>query len=94
MSDENELYLQTINTLTEIVSDRLLEEFLKLPEKIQKNVILIKVAELLLANILCHVAKSNEELTDITTQELVELKELISDCAMTGFANKFGKQTH
>ena len=94
MSEENEIYLESINNLTEIVSNRLLDEFLNLPEDLQKNIVLIKVAELLLANILCHVAKDNDELAEITQQELVELKELITDCAISGFAAKFTNNKH
>lgn len=56
MSDnQDELITNAINTITENLSKSLLEDFLKLPTELQMNIILIKSAQLLLANILCHV---------------------------------------
>ncbi len=94
MTLEDEMFLDTINQLTETVSNRLLEDFLKLPDDLQKNVVLVKVAELLLANILCHIATDKKELDEIIEQQVVEMKELIADCAATGFAHKFSSSTH
>ena len=83
-----------INNITEKISNQLLEEFLKLPHNLQKNVVPIKSAQLLLANILCSVAETKEELDQLSNYQLDELKHLITDCAMTGFAKKFGVIKH
>jgi hypothetical protein len=89
-----ELIANTINNLTERVSQVLLEEFLKLPGDLQLNVVLIKTAQLLLANILCHVASTNEELEKIAGEQGVEVKELTINCALSAFTDKFDSPKH
>lgn len=86
--------VDAINSITEKISNQLLEEFLQLPHQLQKNVVPIKSAQLLLANILCSVAENKDELDELSNRQLDELKILISDCAMTGFAKKFGILKH
>lgn len=83
-----------INTITEKLSNVLLEEFLKLPKELQINIILIKSSQLLLANILCHVATTKEELQSITDAQGAEMNELTFNCAFTGFPDKFDVNKH
>ena len=92
-SQEEEL-TNAINQLTEKVSKLLLEEFLKLPKEMQLNIVMIKSAQLLLANILCHVATDREELQKIVDEQGVEISELSFNCAYTGFAHKFDLLKH
>jgi hypothetical protein len=96
MTDEiqDELITNAINTITEKLSKTLLQAFLKLPTELQMNIILIKSAQLLLANILCHVATNKEELEKIPDDQGTELKELIFNCAFTGFSGKFDLNKH
>ncbi|HSW68560.1 MAG TPA: hypothetical protein VLI69_00155, partial [Gammaproteobacteria bacterium] len=91
MPDEpqDELITHAINMLTEKISKNLLKDFLKLPKELQMNLVLIKAAQLLLANILCHVATNKEELDKISNEQGIEIKDLIFNCAFTGFASKF-----
>ena len=91
---QDELITNAINNLTEKLSKLLLKEFLKLPTELQMNIVLIKSAQLLLANILCHVATSKEELEKIANAQGTELSELIFNCAFTGFADKFDINKH
>ena len=96
MSDENqdELMTNAINTITEKLSKVLLQDFLKLPTELQMNIVLIKSAQLLLANILCHVATNKEELEKISDDQGIEIKELTFNCAFTGFSEKFELNKH
>lgn len=95
MSDnQDELVSNAINTITENLSKALLQDFLQLPAELQMNIILIKSAQLLLANILCHVATNREELEKISNDQGVEIKELTFNCAFTGFSNKFDLNKH
>lgn len=95
MSDnKDELVSNAINAITENVSKVLLQDFLKLPAELQMNIILIKSAQLLLANILCHVATNREELEKIADEQGVEIKELTFNCAFSGFSNKFDLNKH
>ena len=96
MTNENqdEFITNAINNLTEKLSIILLEEFLKLPNELQINLVLIKSSQLLLANILCQVATSIEELEKIAEEQKIELKELIFNCAYTGFSDKFEINKH
>jgi hypothetical protein len=91
---ENEKLVNAINHLTEKLSVVLLDEFLQLPDDQQKNIVLIKATQLLLANVLCQVAVDKPELDTITDLQADELKELISDCIATGFADKFSQSRH
>jgi hypothetical protein len=91
---ENEKLVNAINHLTEKLSVVLLDEFLQLPDDQQKNIDLIKATQLLLANVLCQVAVDKPELDTITDLQADELKELISDCIATGFADKFSQSRH
>lgn len=96
MTDEiqDELITNAINTITEKLSKVLLQEFLNLPTELQINMILIKSAQLLLSNILCHVATNKEELEKISNGQGIELKELIFNCAFIGFSDKFDLNKH
>ncbi len=73
MSEEiqDEMILNAINNITEKLSKMLLREFLKLPPELQMNLVMIKSAQLLLANILCHVANDNDELKKIWMNRMV-----------------------
>jgi len=96
MSDElqDELIANAINTITEKVSNLMLKEFLELPAEIQMNMVLIKSAQLLLANVLCHVAINKSELDKITLSQGEELRDLTLNCAYSGFADKFNFNKH
>lgn len=92
--NQDELISDAINTITENLSKMLLQEFLKLPTELQLNVILIKSAQLLLANILCHIATNKDELEKISDVQGLEVKELTLNCAFTGFSGKFDLNKH
>lgn len=92
--NQDELISNAINNLTEKLSVSLLQEFLKLPEELQINLVLIKSAQLLLANILCQIATNKDELDEIVYKQGDEIKELTFDCAYTGFAGKFLVNKH
>jgi hypothetical protein len=96
MTDEtqDELIADAINSLTEKVSKLLLNEFLQLPDELQMNIILIKSSQLLLANVLCSVAGNRDELDKITAEQGSEMKELVDNCAFSGFADKFDIDKH
>lgn len=96
MADEitDEVITQAINQLTEKLSHVLLQDFLELSDELQLNIVLIKTGQLLLANVLCHVAANSEELDKITDEQGADLKELTMTCAHTGFADKFGSHKH
>lgn len=96
MKNENqdESIADAINAITGKISNMLLQEFLNLPKELQINIVLIKSAQLLLANILCHVATTKEELENITEDQGVEIKELTFNCAFTGFSDKFDVNKH
>src|SRR5690348_13992414 len=87
MSNENqdEAITNAINNITDKLSNILLEEFLNLSKELQMNIVLIKSAQLLLANLLCHVATTKDELENISSDQGIEMKELIFNCAFTGF---------
>ena len=92
--NKDESIANAINNITEKLSNLLLQEFLKLPKELQINIVLIKSAQLLLANILCHVATNREELESIADDQGVEMKELTFSCAYTGFSDKFDINKH
>lgn len=94
IEQQDELIAHAINHITEKVSSELLKEFLKLSTDLQLNIVLIKSAQLLLANILCHVATTKEELKNIADNQGVEMKELTFNCALTGFSDKFDINKH
>ena len=96
MHNENpdESITNAINTITEKLSHTLLQEFLNLPQELQVNIILIKSSQLLLSNILCNIASTTDELEKISAAQGEEMKELIFNCALTGFANKFDINKH
>lgn len=94
MQKDNEMLINAINTITAKLSDELLQEFFNLPNEAQKNLVLIKSAQLLLANVLCQVSVDREELEIITNSQDGELKELVLNCAVTGFSKKFGLSNH
>lgn len=91
---QDELLTGAINQITEKLSHVLLENFLSLPKELQVNIILIKSAQLLLANVLCHVAGTKEELDNIADNQGLEIKDLIVNCAYIGFSEKFGIKKH
>ena len=86
---ENEKLVEAINNLTKKMSDLLLKEFLKLPESMQKSIVLIKSAQLMLANILCQVAINKEELEKILQDQGNDVIELTHNCAMSAYSEKF-----
>jgi len=94
IENQDESITNAINNVTEKLSGVLLQEFLKLPKELQINIVLIKSAQLLLANILCHVATTKEELENIADDQGVEMKELTFNCALTGFSDKFDINKH
>lgn len=94
IENQDELITNAINNITEKLSSELLQAFLKLPTELQMNIVLIKSAQLLLANILCHVATNKEELENIANGQGVEIKELTFNCAFTGFSHKFDMNKH
>ena len=96
MKDVNtdESITNAINNITEKLSSLLLQEFLQLPKELQINIVLIKSAQLLLANILCHIAITKEELENIADAQGSEVKELTFNCAFTGFSDKFNIKKH
>lgn len=90
----DESLIAAINDITETVSQHMLAEFLKLPKETRTNLVLIKSAQLLLANILCQVAEQNEELEGLIEIQGEEIKELTFTCAYTAFARKFNLNMH
>jgi hypothetical protein len=94
LTNENNEIVDAINTITAKVSDVLLKEFKKLPADQQRAVILIKSSQLLLANVLCQIAHNQAELTDIVAEQGPEIQELVSECAMSAFADKFVLNKH
>jgi len=93
-NNQDELIANAINAMTEKMSEVLLQEFLSLPKDLQFNIVLIKSAQLLLANVLCQVAMSAEELDGVCESQGAEIKELTLNCAVSGFADKFGVNKH
>lgn len=91
--DENEL-VTAINSLTETISHELLKKFLTLPSSQQKNLVLIKSSQLLLANVLCQIASTEDELQQLLSSQGEELKELTLDCAASGYGEKFQVKKH
>lgn len=94
IDNQDELITNAINQLTEKVGKLMLSEFLKLSQELQINLVLIKSAQLLLANVICHVAISKEELEKIADEQGIELKELTDNCAFIGFSDKFELNKH
>ncbi|MBA3660325.1 MAG: hypothetical protein H0W64_01210 [Gammaproteobacteria bacterium] len=96
MKDEkqDELISNAINNITEKLSILMLEEFIKLPQTLQMNLILMKSSQLLLANIICHVTADESELSEVVEKQGAEVKELTLNCAITGFSDKFKIQRH
>lgn len=90
----NEIMINAINSITAKLSDELLQEFLNLPNEAQKNLVLLKIVQLLLANVLCQIAIDIEELELLAANQSSELNELILNCAATGYAKKFGLVNH
>jgi hypothetical protein len=96
MNNENqdEAITNAINSITGKISYVLLQNFLILPNELQLNVVLLKSVQLLLVNILCQVATTNDELTDIGNVQGSEIKELTINCTYAGFADKFSINKH
>jgi len=91
---QEERATDAINQLTGKVSNTLLEEFRQLPDDVQLNIVLIKTVQLLLANVLCHVAVNRDELENIVNAQGDEIKELTYTCASTAFTDKFDMSKH
>jgi hypothetical protein len=91
---QEERATDAINSLTSSLSDALLEGFNQLPKDLQLNVVMIKTVQLLLANVLCHVAHNKAEFDDIVTVQGAEITDLSYACANTAFAGKFGLNKH
>jgi hypothetical protein len=92
--EKDQLLSNAINKLTEKLSALLLEELMKLPEDMQTGFVLIKSTQLLLGNILCQVASSNEILDKLCEEQGGQIQELTLNCAYAGFADKFGLNKH
>ncbi len=92
--DQNELFAEAINTITAKLCDELLKEFSKLSPELQKGLVLIKSSQLMLANVLCHIALNKKELEDLISTQGQEIKDLTWDCMVTGFAKKFEVMEH
>ena len=92
--NEDELITNAINHLTEKISHVLLQEFLNLSNELQLNIVLIKSAQLLLANVLCQVAGNKDELNKIIDAQGEEIKELTINCSFTGFSDKYNVNRH
>lgn len=88
--NKDELYADAINGITEKLSHEIIKEYSKLPEELQKGLVLIKSSQLLLANVLCQIAMNREELDELASLQGEEMQNLIMDCAMIGYADKFG----
>ena len=91
---QDEMILNAINKITEKLSKMLLREFLKLAPELQMNLVMIKSSQLLLANILCHVANNKDELMKIVDEQGGDMRELVFNCAYSGFAHKFDSNKH
>ena len=83
-----------INNITSSLSKLLLNEFLKLPKELQIGLVLTRTTQLLMANILCQVADSNNELDQLMNEHISELKDLTLKCAAVGYAKKFNISKH
>ena len=91
---QEELAADMINNLTSKVSHVLLKEFNQLPQELQLNVVMIKTVQLLLANVLCHVAGNKDELDGLISVQGEEVGELVQTCANMAFPEKFGLIKH
>lgn len=83
-----------INDLTDKVSTVLLKEYMDLPQEMQIGLVLIQTTQLLLANILCHVALNADELQGLINEQSDEIRELTMHCAHAGFGDKFKFEKH
>lgn len=83
-----------INDLTDKVSNVLLKEYMDLPQDMQIGLVLIQTSQLLLANVLCHVALNAEELEGLISEQSSEIRELTLHCARAGFSDKFHFEKH
>ena len=91
---DDKLIADSVNNITEKLSNVLLKEFLKLPDNLKLNIVLIKSVQLLLANILCQVVSDMSELNEITDAQGADIKELSLNCALTGYTEKFNVKKH
>lgn len=89
-----EMVSDAINMITERASRVVIDEFVKLPSDLQMNVVLVKSAQLLLANVLCQVASNMEELDALLETQSDDMKELTMSCAVSAFTDKFSINTH
>jgi hypothetical protein len=94
IENQDESITNAINEITKKLSNVVLQEFLNLPKELQMNIVLIKSAQLLLSNILCHVVTTKEELENVTDAQGAEIKELTFNCAFAGFSAKFDVNKH
>jgi hypothetical protein len=83
-----------VNHLTAKISEVLQVEFNKLPADMQLNIVMIKTVQLLMANVLCHVAADKEELDQLLSIQGEEIAELTRMCANMAFTEKFGLNKH
>lgn len=91
---KEEQIANAINNLTETLSEHILKEFLKLPQELQINLVLVKSVQLLLANIICQVASNKDELDKLSIEQGQQLNELTVTCAFTGYSDKFELPKH
>ncbi len=89
--NESDELADAINDMAEKVSKTLLKEYMALPKELQIGLVLIRTTQLILSNILCHVAMDIEELTKLADEQGEEIKDLTQTCATSGFSDKFGK---
>lgn len=94
MHDEHEIYAEVINAITERLSALLIKRYEKLPEELQKGLVLVRSVQLLLANIICQVALNKNELDMLANAQNDDMKELIETCAVIKYAHKFGIVKH
>ena len=93
-NDQDQAITDAINSITEKMSNTLYEEYMTLPNELQLNIVLIKSAQLMLANVLCHAVETKEELDEIIEIQGIEVKELTLNCALGGFSDKFDIHKH
>jgi hypothetical protein len=86
--------LDIINTITSQLNKTLVSEFLKLPKEAQTGLVLTKSVQLLLANVLCQVTDSKDELEQLLADHTAAIKTLTLRFAQLEFSRKFTTVTH
>ena len=86
--------IDIINIITSQLSKTLLTEFLKLPKEARTGLVLVKSAQLLMANSLCQVVDSKDELEQLIAEHTAEIKTLTLKCAQIGFSRILSSVKH